>query len=120
MNGETENLCQKALDKSAVIAQRNDDLRKTVQGGVILVTRGVRAIVGFMPFELLALLATYAGFDGDNDPYGEHDFGDIDYHGHELLWKIDYYAEDMVHGSPDPSDPTVTARVLTVMLACEY
>ena len=58
--------------------------------------------------------------DADNDPYGEHDFGRITVQGHEILFKIDYYDRDLVRHSPDPSDPAVTHRVLTVMLAEDY
>ncbi|MXO86505.1 DUF3768 domain-containing protein [Altererythrobacter aurantiacus] len=68
----------------------------------------------------MAALARYDAFDDDNDPYGEHDFGDVRYSGAELLWKIDYYDADMLYASPDPSDNAVTQRVLTVMLPSEY
>ena len=55
-----------------------------------------------------------------NDPYGEHDFGALTVAGVRLLWKIDYYDAGMTGGSPDPADPSVTTRVLTLMLAHEW
>ena len=52
--------------------------------------------------------------------FGEHDFGALTVAGVRLLWKIDYYDAAMAGGSPDPADPSVTTRVLTVMLAHEW
>lgn len=102
------------------IAQLNDGLRKTGQGGRIMVTRGVRMLPLFDTAELVAALSRYDRFDEDNDPHGERDFGDIDLAGADLLWKIDYYDTELAWASPDPADPDVTVRVLTVMLASEY
>ena len=59
-------------------------------------------------------------FSSENDPYLEHDFGSLQVDGHRIFWKIDAYALDMMHGSPDPADPQITARVMTIMLAEEY
>jgi Protein of unknown function (DUF3768) len=55
-----------------------------------------------------------------NDPYGEHDFGSFNADGHRIFSKIDYFDKALTAHSPDPSDPPVTKRVITIMLAEEY
>ncbi len=65
-------------------------------------------------------MRAFSDFDDDNDPHGEHDFGVVEMRGYKCFWKIDYYDADSEMLSPDPADPDVTRRVLTVMLADEY
>ena len=55
-----------------------------------------------------------------NDPYGEHDFGSFEADGHVIYFKIDCLDKALTHHSPDPSDPSVTERVITITLADEY
>jgi hypothetical protein len=55
-----------------------------------------------------------------NDPYEEHDFGSFEAEGEKIFFKIDYYDRTLTHHSPDPADPAVTERVITIMLADEY
>ena len=106
--------------RAEVIARLNDELRKTGQGGQVVVTHGVKNLPDFDPAQLVGALATCDKFDPDNDPHGERDFGDLALFGAELLWKIDYYDTDLRFGSNDPADVSVTKRVLTVMLAEDY
>jgi hypothetical protein len=72
---------------------------------------------------LNSLLFAVAGFDTftvENDPYGEHDFGSVSVRGSTVFFKIDCYDRDLRYHSPDPADPAVTCRVMTLMLAQEY
>jgi hypothetical protein len=98
----------------------NDDFRRTFVGGLVLITAGVEA----MPIEqrrsVLAKVRAFDAFTCDNDPHDEHDFGSIDEGGVRCFWKIDCYDRATEMGSPDPADPAVTTRVLTVMRADEY
>jgi hypothetical protein len=59
-------------------------------------------------------------FATPNDPHQEHDFGAFDADGQRVFFKIDYFDESLTYHSPDPADPSVTQRVITIMLAEEY
>lgn len=89
-------------------------------GGRVLITRGVESLGDALIGKAFAAVRTFSTFTADNDPYGEHDFGIVELEGRKLFWKIDYYDHTLQCGSPDPSDPTITTRVLTIMLAEEY
>ena len=108
------------LNPSARIAALNDALRRHGTGGRLLLTPGVVRLGDIAVRAAVDAVAVFTAFSADNDPYGEHDFGSFDHAGSRLYWKIDYYDRDLQFGSPDPSDPAVTTRVLTVMLADEY
>ena len=62
----------------------------------------------------------YDDFCHANDPYEEHDFGSFEADGAVIFFKIDYFDKDLTYHSPDPSDTSVTERVITIMLAEEY
>lgn len=102
------------------IAALNDHARRTLTGCRVVITRGVAALGDSSVHEILAVVRSYRTFTPRNDPYGEHDFGAFHCCEHQVFWKIDYYDLDLTMHSPDPSDPAVTARVLTIMLAEEY
>jgi hypothetical protein len=107
-------------DNTVRIAALNDAFRQSFSGGTVLLTSGIRA---FPPAEIDAIankVSSFADFTEANDPYGEHDFGSFPHQGTLINWKIDYYDKVMEMGSPDPADPKVTTRVLTIFLAEEY
>ena len=119
LNTQTQSSNEDEL-KRRQIRQLNDQLRKTLLGGLVVVTSGVSDLEENTRKELLYEIAHYSQFDHNNDPYNEHDFGRVKVEGHEILWKIDYYDLNMEYASSDPSDPSITTRVLTIMLAGEY
>jgi uncharacterized protein DUF3768 len=86
----------------------------------LLITRGVAGHGQDFVDQAVKAVREFSDFTEDNDPHGEHDFGSFELHGIELFWKIDYYDRELEWGSPDPTDPTVTRRVLTILLAEEY
>jgi len=102
------------------IRDLNDAFRRTFVGGAVMITAGVEAMPVEQRRSLLAKVRAFDAFTSDNDPHGEHDFGAIDQGGVRCFWKIDYYDRATEMGSPDPTDPAVTTRVLTIMLAEEY
>ena len=86
----------------------------------LVVTSGVAAQGSDFIDRAVSAVRRYRNFGPDNDPYGEHDFGIFELDGQTLNWKIDYYDRLLEWGSPDPADPAVTRRVLTILLAEEY
>jgi hypothetical protein len=108
------------LTKTDTIRDLNDAFRRTFIGGAVVITSGVEAMSADLRQSILAKVRSFEAFTADNDPHGEHDFGAVEERNVRCFWKIDYFDRAMVAHSPDPADPSVTTRVLTIMLAEEY
>ena len=98
----------------------NDDLRQHLVGGGAVITPGIAALGRAAIDRIVKTIAVYDAFCHANDPYGEHDFGAFEADGEKIFFKIDYYDKTLTAQSPDPADPAVTERVITIMLADEY
>ena len=106
--------------KSERTRKLNDAFRNSFSGGQVYLTSGVAALDPPGKVKLLEAVRTFTDFDEGNDPHGEHDFASIEVDGENYFFKIDYYDTDIRYLSDDPSDPSITKRIMTIMLASEY
>jgi Protein of unknown function (DUF3768) len=109
-----------AIARAATICRLNDAFRQSFAGGQVLLTQGILGLDTLVQATILHGVRSFDRFTTDNDPYGEHDFGSFECGGETVFFKIDYYDLHCLMGSDDPADPSVTTRVLTIMLAAEY
>lgn len=108
------------VTKAAAIRELNDAFRKSLIGGSVMLTRGVSGLAPKSLEQALSAVKAFDRFTPDDDPYGEHDFGAFEIARQKLFWKIDCYDPSLESGSEDPTDPSKSTRVLTLMLAEEY
>ena len=115
--------------EAALIAAQNDAFRRSILGttpvadapqGQFVMTRGVAALGPDAQLEFTRRVAAFDGFNADSDPQAWHEMGVIDLDGTTVWFKIDLYDVDYTYGSPEPSDPEQTRRVLTLLLPSEY
>jgi len=98
----------------------NDRLRTTGTGGRLLVTAGIQAQGSDFVLRVAEAVCQFEAFGPDNDPHGEHDFGNLTVDGQTIYFKIDYYDPTFSYASEDPTDSEKTVRVLTILLTEEY
>ncbi|MEH6829834.1 MAG: DUF3768 domain-containing protein [Sulfitobacter sp.] len=115
----------------AAIAAQNDAFRKLACLGTpsdiaipgrMHVTRSLmEAEDGFMN-EAIKATGDFGVFEPENDPDGCHDFGAVDVRGQKVFWKIDLYEadSDFRYGAENPDNPSITIRVLTIMMASDW
>lgn len=108
--------------KTDQIRSLNDQLRQNLSRNseLAFMTPGVAALGQDAVQRIVRTVAVYDDFCHGNDPHEEHDFGSFEADGNTIFFKIDYYDLSLSSHSPDPSDPSVTRRVITIMLAEEY
>lgn len=113
------------LSNPTWIAAQNDAFRTSLGHdrtipGQIMFTHGINDKGSKFGKAALMAVQNFNAFTEDNDPHRERDFGAIEIEGETVFWKIDLYDADLKFYTPEPANPAVTRRVLTVMLASEY
>jgi len=108
------------LRQTERIRALNDELRQHLPGGIAVMTPGIAALGQEAVDRIIKTIAVFDDFCHANDPHQEHDFGSFEADGHMIFFKIDYFDKDLKYHSLDPADPTLTERVITIMLAEEY
>jgi hypothetical protein len=107
-------------DKTTRIRELNDSMRKNIYQERAFITRGVAALGPTVVDRIVKTVMTFDTFCHENDPHNQHDFGGFEDDGILIMFKIDYYDKAMEFHSPEPSDPVVTERVITILLGSEY
>jgi hypothetical protein len=102
------------------IAALNDAFRRTLIGGRLVMTAGIRALPRKMQAAIIEQLRSFEEFDADNDPDGYHNGGRFEHCGRTILWHIDLDERGYYWNKPDPADPAKHTFVLTIFLAEEY
>lgn len=101
-------------ERTITVAAANDAFRAAGFG--VSLTPGVQQLEDLGG--LMRAVREFRDFTEHNDPYGEHDFGEIEWQDVKVFWKVDYYNRTL-SGGVSPLSP-LCQRVLTVMLADEY
>jgi hypothetical protein len=96
----------------------NDQFRTTFRGGKVLPS--VSAMPDMVKAAALHKVATFTDFNEANNPHGENDFIKFELCNRSFIFVISYYDLTMEFGSYDPSDPSVTTRVGTLMSASDW
>ena len=114
------------LTRTEKIARLNDRVRQGLDRTAKIVFSYALSAKFFAGNGALAILAQASIMKAirhhlfEQDAHGERDFGQIEFRGERIWFKIDYYDYDLEYGSEDPSDASVTKRVMTIMLPEDY
>jgi len=98
----------------------NDELRQHLLGGGAVMTPSIAALGPEAVARLVQVISVYDDFNPRNDPWDERDMGFVQLDDLKIIWKINYFDKSLTHHSPDPADPSVTERIITLMRADEY
>ena len=90
-----------APDRLLKITALNDAFRSSVVAGDVTIRQGIAALCAEVTAEVLRRVRAFNLL------------------ALKFCWKPDCHDRDLECGSPDPADPSVTTRVLTVMRADE-
>src|SRR6516162_10192299 len=76
----------------------NDELCTTGSGGKMYLTPGLIEKGADFIAKVTAAVRDFDAFDNNNDPWQEHDCAVLDVDGEPVMFKIDYYDENMEYG----------------------
>ncbi|MYL99709.1 DUF3768 domain-containing protein [Novosphingobium sp. FGD1] len=109
------------MSEREIIARLNDRCRHGLdRTGRTVITRTCLGTFANNPVaEVVAqaqILAEVRKFTYPDDDRTERDRGQIEYRGTTVYFQIDAYDANLKWGSPDPTDASVTRRVMTIMV----
>ena len=102
--------------KNAEIKRLNDRLRLKGRGGYSQMCDRMSDFSYERFAEVRKAIRAFDDFTPDNDPHGHHDYGVVEVHDQKYDWEIGYLGADGTGVSPDPSDTSVTTRVMWISM----
>jgi hypothetical protein len=86
-----------------------------------IISPGIAALGTEAAVAIVNTIAVFDDFCRADGPYKPHDFGALGLDdGRTIFFKIEYLDKNLTGPSPNPVDPAVTERIITIMLAEEY
>ena len=116
----------------AALRARNDQFRRTLTGGSLMLSAGIVALGAANQARIIAAVRGFTGFDDGftiGDPFDDHSIGDLEVEIEEpgihrwpelIFFRIDDLAHPATGIGSNPAPSTGTALVLTLMLASEW
>jgi hypothetical protein len=101
-------------DRTKII-ELNDQLRATFKGGRVQMSRSVYELEPRLRGRALWVLSKCKKFADDS----EHDWGTFIFGGYAFEWRIEYRSAVGPGLSPDPANPDLTFRVLTLEVVAD-
>jgi Protein of unknown function (DUF3768) len=77
------------LPRPMTIAELNDAFRRSLVGGRVVLTPGIRALPQHTQAAIIGRVRSFEEFDADNDPFGQHNCSRFEHGGQTILWQID-------------------------------
>jgi hypothetical protein len=108
------------VERLRKLAKLNDEFRARPSGRRLVMTAGIACLDRKTRVRVIEAVENFCSFSPENDPFGERNLGFFRLGDQGFFWRIDYYDPTYRRHSDDPSDPTLTIRVMTLMLAEEY
>ena len=125
---------------SAALRARNDQFRRTLTGGSLMLSAGIMleaclrhdALGADNQARIIAAVRGFTGFDDDfeiGDPFDDHSIGDLDVEVEEpgihrwpelIFFRIDDLGRPATGAGASPTPASGTTLVLTLMLASEW
>jgi len=101
-------------DRTKII-ELNDQFRATFKGGRVQMSRSFYELEPQLRGRALWVLSKCKKFADDS----EHDWGTFIFGGYAFEWRIEYRSAAGAGLSPDPANPDLTFRVLTLEVVAD-
>lgn len=92
----------------------NHDLEK------VYCTSGITTLPNEDVLVIANKVRLFDAFNKGNDPYGEHDFGEITHNDQKIFWKIDYEDPTLEYEAIYVPETEMDNRKLTIMSSHEW